>query len=77
MMVVIKQNGTVIRPVNIGKADEDVTEYPEVGYRANKQFSFAITALNLRQPFALIIANVVTDGEMGREEVSWTVSDHD
>lgn len=73
MVVVIKQNDKVISAVSKSRPHQDVTEFPEVGYRTNKTFKFLLASLNLKQLFTVVIANVVTNGNTNKSEATWNL----
>lgn len=73
MVVVIKQNGRIIHAFKNDKPDEDVTDYPRVGYRTTQGFSFQMADFDTQAPFTVAVANAVVDGGVATGETDWQV----
>jgi len=73
MVVVLKQNGKVIRSNYQNRLSTEVTEYPQVGYRTTRNFEFPLSSFDYTKPLTVVIANAVTDGAMGKEETTWDI----
>jgi hypothetical protein len=74
LVVVIKQNGKVITGTTHGKTSQSVTDNPEVGYSTTKSYRFPLSSFDTTQAFDVVIANVVTNGNVDKSEISWTIN---